>query len=286
MEATMYNTAISGVASTVLLIMLPVITAASDNIALYELTGTSGGNATYERVWSGYLNNIENEPLLPGDIVLAPPSTGGGGGGGGGNCIPTPHDPCEHTQAPIIGDGGGQGIRTVAGNWEIIWLVNGGAGGGGGPGGGGSGGGGDGILTLPPFTVIDFSPPSFPSPSQWLSMWIGTSPSGPPSAGEPGVIGRPTATGGNIVRVGKIIVDAEDWAQLSAGLAGNTFIAAVADVDWYRATGGDHLISPQSSLISWQLARVEWSEFGANDPNISSEQVVRNFIDFVNSTIG
>lgn len=97
MEATMYNTAISGVASTVLLIMLPVITAASDNIALYELTGTSGGNATYERVWSGYLNNIENEPLLPGDIVLAPSSTGGGGGGGGGNCIPTPHDPCEHT---------------------------------------------------------------------------------------------------------------------------------------------------------------------------------------------
>ncbi|MBU1189325.1 MAG: hypothetical protein KKC01_09870 [Gammaproteobacteria bacterium] len=189
----MKNKTILAYCCLVILTIIPGITAASDNIALYELVGSSGSDATYERIWSGHINNIENEPLLPGDIVLAPPSTGGGGGGGGGgNCIPTPHDPCEHTQAPIIGDGGGEGIRSgVAGNWEIIWFVNGGAGGGG----GGSGGGGGGSLSLPPITVIGFAPPSFPSPSQFLRMWIGTRPGGSPGGGEPGVIGRPISSG-------------------------------------------------------------------------------------------
>jgi hypothetical protein len=196
MEATMYIKAILVFCCKALLTALSEITAASDNIALYELVGSSGSNATYERIWSGHINNIENEPLLPGDIVLAPPSTGGGGGGGG-SCIPTPQDPCEHTQAPIIGDGGGEGIRTgVAGNWEIIWLVNGGGGGGS----GGSGGGGGSSLSLPPFTVIGFTPPSFPSPSQFLSMWIGTRPGGSPGSGEPGVIGRPFSSGVELPR--------------------------------------------------------------------------------------
>lgn len=83
------------------------------------------------------------------------------------------------------------------------------------------------------------------------------------------------------VRLGKIVVSASAWLDLAEGAAGVatiTFEAAILDIQWWRQTGGMHYPHSQGSMINWAKAEVNWGLYGANDPSLTPQQVLQNFI--------
>lgn len=96
---------------------------------------------------------------------------------------------------------------------------------------------------------------------------------------------RPVAGGTEFVRVGKIVVDAETWAEVLAGIAENTIQAAKLDITHFRIHGL-HYPYPQSSSISWQQAQVNWNNYGAANSALTVDQVFQNFVNSVNSSGG
>lgn len=92
-----------------------------------------------------------------------------------------------------------------------------------------------------------------------------------------------TAGGGSSagpVRVCNTVLSAYDWAQFSQQLHSITYDWAVQDVEMFR-TNGTHVINPQFSLIPWQELQVNWDLYGADDPSLTPEEVVGNFINQV-----
>jgi hypothetical protein len=85
-------------------------------------------------------------------------------------------------------------------------------------------------------------------------------------------------------RIGAIVVTSENYAQLAQRLHSLTYQWALRDIETFRQTGL-HVTNPQGSLIPWQQAQVDWSQFGANNSNVSNEQVLQNFIEYTDSTI-
>ena len=74
---------------------------------------------------------------------------------------------------------------------------------------------------------------------------------------------------------------------MAANTANLTFQYAVSDVQRYRNSDGLHLPHTPGSLINWAQAQFPWSNYGANNPNLTNEQVVQNFINaWYNGTTG
>lgn len=85
------------------------------------------------------------------------------------------------------------------------------------------------------------------------------------------------------VRLGKIVVSAYAWYELTkgaAGLASITYEAALRDIRYWR-DAGIHIPHCQGCLIDWANAEVDWDLYGAGDPNLTPRQVLQNFIDFI-----
>jgi hypothetical protein len=110
-------------------------------------------------------------------------------------------------------------------------------------------------------------------PSQRCSVGGGPMIPGPGSGGGGGGGGG----GGAMVQVGNILISAYNWAQFAVNLHSLTWNWAQADVERFRLAGL-HVANPQGSLIPWQNAMINWNLFGANDPDLSAQQVVQNFV--------
>jgi len=81
---------------------------------------------------------------------------------------------------------------------------------------------------------------------------------------------------GGYVKLGRHVVSAQQWAELSAQIANATIAAALRDIEIFRTIGG-HIINPQGSVIPWQNLRVDWNLYGAGDPTLSNMDVLNNF---------
>jgi len=86
------------------------------------------------------------------------------------------------------------------------------------------------------------------------------------------------------VRLGKIVVSANAWLELAegaAGVANLTYEAAILDINFWRQSGGMHYPHSQGSLINWAKAEVDWGLYGGNDPSLTPQQVLQNFINAI-----
>jgi len=100
------------------------------NVGYYQKISQAGGVATYQKVWSTYAPNIQNEPILPGDFIYLPPD----------GCDPNTGICNEVQGMPQAGPMGAQGdrIHVSCGSvcasrfwgWSLM-LQGGGSGGGG-----------------------------------------------------------------------------------------------------------------------------------------------------------
>jgi hypothetical protein len=82
------------------------------------------------------------------------------------------------------------------------------------------------------------------------------------------------------IRLGRIIVSANQWLELAEGAAVTaniTYETAILDIISWRNTGL-HVPHAPYSWINWNEAQVDWGLYGANDPNLTPHQVLLNFI--------
>src|SRR5699024_2437283 len=86
---------------------------------------------------------------------------------------------------------------------------------------------------------------------------------------------------GNYVRLGNMMINAQQLAKLAAQVHNLTIQWGLNDIERFRATGL-HVTSPPGSVIPWHTAKVDWNEYGADNPNLSAEQVLQNLIDSLN----
>ena len=66
------------------------------------------------------------------------------------------------------------------------------------------------------------------------------------------------------------------YAKLFGGAGQNTHISALRDIDFFR-NSGMHAPPLPTSWINWNSAQIDWNLFGADNPNLSNEQVLINF---------
>ena len=79
------------------------------------------------------------------------------------------------------------------------------------------------------------------------------------------------------LRLGLIAISASQWAELSASIWNATRMAALNDIERFRQYG-DHIPYAPGSVINWANAQVNWNLYGANNPNLSNEDVLANLI--------